>query len=151
MQMHTAKHHTEQEDSNREVRKRTEGAEGVSNPIGRTTLSTKQTSPKLPGPKSLTKEYTWRAPWLQLYMKQKIALSDITGRGVPWSCGGLMTKGRGMLGCWGRSGCVGECPHRDSIGGGKIGKWDNIWNRNKITNKKLRFLKCGLQNNFLIF
>ena len=43
---------------------------GVCNPIGRTTISTNQTSPtpELPGTKPPTKEYTWRNPWLQLHM-----------------------------------------------------------------------------------
>jgi hypothetical protein len=51
------------------VRERTEGAEGVFNPIGRTTISTNQTpSAELPGTKPPTKEYTWRDPWLQLHM-----------------------------------------------------------------------------------
>jgi hypothetical protein len=44
------------------VRERTEGAEGVCNPIGRTTISTKQTSTELPGTKPSTKEYTGRDP-----------------------------------------------------------------------------------------
>jgi hypothetical protein len=30
-------------------------------------------------------------------MQQRIALSDINGRGYPWSCGGLVTRVRG---CW---------------------------------------------------
>ena len=31
--------------------------------------------PELPGTKSPTKEYTWRDPWLQLHMQQRMALS----------------------------------------------------------------------------
>jgi hypothetical protein len=50
---------------------RTEGVEGVCNPIGRTTISTNQTPlhvPELQGTKPPTKEYTWRDPWLQPHM-----------------------------------------------------------------------------------
>jgi hypothetical protein len=54
------------------VGERTEGAESVCNPIGRTTILTKQTTPpplaELPGTKPPTKKYTWRDPWLQLHM-----------------------------------------------------------------------------------
>jgi hypothetical protein len=49
------------------VREKTEGAEGVCNPIGRTT-TTNQTPSELPGTKSPTKKYTWRDPWLQPHM-----------------------------------------------------------------------------------
>jgi hypothetical protein len=38
---------TEHEVSNGRVRERTEGAEGICNPIGRTTISTNQTPPPL--------------------------------------------------------------------------------------------------------
>jgi hypothetical protein len=43
MQMLAAKHWTEHGDPNGRVRGRTEGAEGVCNTIGRTTVSTNQT------------------------------------------------------------------------------------------------------------
>jgi hypothetical protein len=58
--MLTANHWTEHGVPNRGVRERTEGVEGVCNPIGRTTVSTNQTpSPsRAPGPKPSTKEYT---------------------------------------------------------------------------------------------
>jgi hypothetical protein len=52
-------------DLNGGVRGRTEGAEGISHPIGRTTISTNQIPQSSQGP---TKEYTWRDPWLQLHM-----------------------------------------------------------------------------------
>jgi len=42
MRMLTANHQTEHRDPNGEVRRRTEGAEGVYNPIRRTTISTNQ-------------------------------------------------------------------------------------------------------------
>jgi hypothetical protein len=45
-------------------RERTEGAEGVGNPIGRTTISTNQTHSKLPVVKTPNNIYTW----LQLLM-----------------------------------------------------------------------------------
>jgi hypothetical protein len=50
---------TENGDPNGGVRGKTEGAEMVYNPIGRTTISMKQTPlQELPGTKSPTKEYT---------------------------------------------------------------------------------------------
>jgi hypothetical protein len=45
-------------------------------------------SPELPGTKLSTKEYTWRDPWLQMHMKQRLALSVINGTRDPWSCEG---------------------------------------------------------------
>ena len=50
------------------LRERTEGAEGVCNPIGWTSISTNQISPEFPGTKPPTKEYTRRDPWPQLHM-----------------------------------------------------------------------------------
>jgi hypothetical protein len=47
MQMFAANYQTEHRDPNGGVRGRTEGAEGVYNPIGRTSISTKQT-PRAP-------------------------------------------------------------------------------------------------------
>jgi hypothetical protein len=35
---------------------------------------------ELPGTKPLTKEYTWRDPWLQSHMYQRMALLDINGK-----------------------------------------------------------------------
>jgi hypothetical protein len=49
---------------NKGVKERTEGVEGVCNPIGRTTISTNQTPAELPGTKPSTKEYIW----LQLHI-----------------------------------------------------------------------------------
>jgi hypothetical protein len=43
-------HWTEHRVPNERVRERIEGAEGGCNSIGRTTISTNQTSPELPGP-----------------------------------------------------------------------------------------------------
>ena len=98
--MLAANHWTEHGDPNGGVRERTKGAEGVYNPIRRTTISTNQTPPppELPGTKPPTKEYTWRDPWLQLLMWQRMALLDINGRGGPWSYGDSMPQCRGMLG-----------------------------------------------------
>jgi len=62
MRMLAANHWTEQGDPNGGVREKTEGAEGVCNTIGRTTISTNQTSPDLPRNKPPTNEYTWRDP-----------------------------------------------------------------------------------------
>ena len=99
------------------------GSEEVCNPIGRTIISTNQTSPVLSGTKPPTKVYTWRNPWLQSYMQQRIALSGINVRRGPWSCEVSMHQQRGMPGLGGRNGSVGgrtpsqkqgEC---DGIGG----------------------------------
>jgi hypothetical protein len=66
MGMLTGNHQTEHGDPNGGVRGRTEGAEGDCNPIGRTTISTHQTPPELPGLKSPTKDYACKDPRLQL-------------------------------------------------------------------------------------
>jgi len=60
MRMVAAIHCTEQRDPKGEVRKKTEGSEGVCNPIGRKTVSTNHTPSALPGTKPPTSEYTWR-------------------------------------------------------------------------------------------
>ena len=52
-----ASHWTDHGVSSGGVRERTEGAEEVCNPIGRTKISTNQTSPEFPGAKPPTKEY----------------------------------------------------------------------------------------------
>jgi hypothetical protein len=86
---------------NGRARGRTEGAEGDCNPIGR--ISTNWT----------TQSSQWlnhqpkRDPWLQLHIYQRMALSDMSGRGGPWSGGGAMPQRRGMLERWGGSGWVG--------------------------------------------
>jgi hypothetical protein len=41
-----------------------------------------------------------------------MAMSNINGRGVPWSCGSLILPQRGMLEQWGGEGWVSEHPHR---------------------------------------
>jgi hypothetical protein len=66
--MLTANHWTEHGDPNGGVRERTEGAERVCSPIGRTTISTNQTPPDLHRTKPPTKEYTWREPCLQMHI-----------------------------------------------------------------------------------
>jgi len=62
MSMLAANHWTEHRDPSGGVREKIKGAEGVYNPIGRTSISTSQTPPELPGTKPLTNEYTWRDP-----------------------------------------------------------------------------------------
>jgi hypothetical protein len=52
----------------------------------------------LPATKSPTKEYTLRDSWLQLHMKQRMALSKCRGGGWAQSCEVLMPQARGMLG-----------------------------------------------------
>jgi hypothetical protein len=73
--MHAAKQRTEHGDPNGEVRARSEGTEGICNPIGRTAISTNQPPLKLPGAKPPTKEYTWGEP---------MASSCIWSRGWPY-------------------------------------------------------------------
>jgi hypothetical protein len=46
--------------------------------------------PALLGTGSPTKEYTWKYPWLQLHMWQKMALLDISGKSSFWIWGGLI-------------------------------------------------------------
>jgi hypothetical protein len=84
----------------------TEGAEGVCNPIGRT-ISTNQTRSELPGTKPPTEEYTWREPWLQSHMYQRMTLLEPSERRGLTSCEGLMPQCRGMPGQGGWSGWVG--------------------------------------------
>ena len=78
--MLTANHWTERGVPNRGVRERTEGVEGVCNPIGRTTISTNQ-FPK----SSQGLNHQQRSARLQLHMLQRMALSCINGRRGPWS------------------------------------------------------------------
>jgi hypothetical protein len=63
--MLTANHWTEHRDPDKRARERTEEAERVCNPIGRTTISTNQTSQNSQG---LNYQPTWRDPGLQLHM-----------------------------------------------------------------------------------
>jgi hypothetical protein len=49
---------TDWSEPNGKIRAKTVGAEGICNLIGRTTISTNQTPPELPGTKPPTKEYT---------------------------------------------------------------------------------------------
>jgi hypothetical protein len=51
-----------------ELEERTKGAEGACTSKGGTTICINQYTPKLPGTKPPTKEYTWRNRWLQLHM-----------------------------------------------------------------------------------
>ncbi|EDM14405.1 rCG65932 [Rattus norvegicus] len=60
VRMVAANHWTEQGDPNAGVREKMEGAEGVCNTIGRTTMPTNQIPPELPGTKPATDEYTWK-------------------------------------------------------------------------------------------
>jgi hypothetical protein len=76
----TVNHWTEHGVSKGGIRERTDGAEGVWNPVGRTTISTNQTPPEHPGNKPPTKECTRRDPWFWPHKWQKMALSDISGR-----------------------------------------------------------------------
>jgi hypothetical protein len=70
-------------------------------------LPTNPSSPELPGTKPLTKEYTWRDPWLQMHMQQRMAFSCTNRSRGPWSCEGLVPQCTWMPGQGGRSGYVG--------------------------------------------
>jgi hypothetical protein len=63
-------------------------------------------TPELPGTKPPTKEYTWRDPWLQTHMLQRMILSVINGRRGPWFCEGSIAHYRGFPGPGSRSGWV---------------------------------------------
>jgi hypothetical protein len=95
--MLAANHWTEHGDHSEGDREKTEGVEGVCKPNIRTTISSNQTSPELPGIKSPTKEYTWCNTWIQLHAWQRMSLIGINGRGG-LSCEGLMPHCRGMPG-----------------------------------------------------
>ena len=85
-------------------------------------------TPELPGTKPPTKEYTWRDPWLQLHMQQRMALYGISGRRGPVkarfpSVGEYQGREVGV------GGWVREHPHRsrgrgNGIGGGWRGNQD---------------------------
>ena len=86
-------------------REKTEGAEGVCSPIeGTDSYWTNQYPPELPGTKPPTKEYTWRDPWLQPHMWQRMAWLDISARRGPWAWGFSMPHCREMPGWEGGSG-----------------------------------------------
>jgi hypothetical protein len=116
---------------NGRVREGTEGAEWVCNPIGRTTLSTNQYVPELPGTKLRSMEYTWMDLWFQPHMYQRIALLSINGRKGPWACEGSMLQCRWMS-AWGGAGVGGwveEQPYwsrgwEDEIGDFWKGNWE---------------------------
>jgi hypothetical protein len=93
MWMLGANHQTELRNPGGGVGRRTEGAEGHWNLIGRTHIGYLD-HPVLPGTGPLTKGYTGRGPWLQ-----RMALPNSNGRGDLWSSGGLMPQPRGD-GCW---------------------------------------------------
>jgi hypothetical protein len=91
-----ANHLNEHRDHKRRVRRRTEGAEGDYNPIGRT-KSTNQTPQSSQGLSNQQKCIHGEIAWFQLQMWQSTALSGINGREGPWSCGVLLYQ-HGMLG-----------------------------------------------------
>ena len=64
--------------------------------------------PELPGTKPSTKKYTWRDPWLQLHMKQRMTLPHINGKTDPWSCDVYPS--------------IGECKDRESEEGGLVSR-----------------------------
>jgi hypothetical protein len=58
-----------------------------------------------------------------------MTLSDINGRGDPWSCGGLVPQHRGMLERWGRSGntLIGKWERMDGMAGLWRGNREGIY------------------------
>ena len=81
MQILRATHWTEVRDPNGRIRGKIEGAEGDGNPIGRPTVSANLDPWELPETKPPTKEHTWAGPRPLTLMKQRTALSDLSGRG----------------------------------------------------------------------
>jgi hypothetical protein len=89
----------------------------------------------LPGTRPPTTECTGRDPWLQIHREQRMALSQINGRGGPWPCRrGWMSQCRGMLEEWGRRWWMGRRGWRRGrrevvrwgTCGGVKGKWNII-------------------------
>ena len=79
--------------------------------------------PKLPETKMPTNEHTWRDPWLQVHMQQRITLSGINGRRGLWSSEGSFSQCR-------ENAEVGEGGwEREHLHGG------NGWERNGIGEK----------------
>ena len=77
---------------------------------------------ELPVTKPPTKEYTWRDPWLQLHVWQRMALSGINRRRGPWSCESSIPQCKGMLGSGSKSGWFGEQAEGGGIRGFSEGK-----------------------------
>lgn len=111
-----------------------EGAEGDYNPIGRTTISTNWIPQSSQGLNYQPKNIHGGTP-------AAYVASGINGRVDVWFCGGLSPQWRGMLNKWGGSRWVDPLRHKgeggwEGVCRGDTGKGDNIWNINKITNKK---------------
>jgi hypothetical protein len=108
MGMLEGKHQTECGDPNGVVRGRTEGTEGVCKPIGKTTISTNQTSQSSQGLNHQPKSTHGAGDlWLQLHMWQRIDLMGISRRKGPCSYEGLMPQNREVLAPWDKNGWVG--------------------------------------------
>jgi hypothetical protein len=122
MWMLAANHQTEHRDHNGGVRRRTEGAEGVCNPIGRTIILTNEMPLELPRTKPLNQRVHMEGPMApSLICSRGWPYLASMGREAPWSCEGLMLQCRGMLGQGvGVCGWMGENPHR-SRGGDRMG------------------------------
>ena len=98
--MLAANHWAEHRVPNGGVRERTEKAEGVCNPIGRTTIFINQTHPPTPAPRDYI-------PSQRVHIEGIMASGayvGINGRRGPWFCEGLMPQCRV---CQGRE--VGVC------------------------------------------
>jgi len=107
--MPTANHWTEQGIPTGEVKERTEGAEGVCNPIGRTTISTNQTPQSSQGLNH----------WHKNRHGETHDSSHICSRG--WPCGAsVVEEAFGSIKAWFPS--VGECQGREVEGCGWLGE-----------------------------
>jgi len=124
MSMVAASHWTEQGDTYRRVREKTEGAGGVYNTIGKPRASTNETPPECPGTKSPTSVYTWRDSCLQPHIWQRMALSSINGKKSPGSCEGFFPQCWVMPRCWCWNGWVGMRASSWSRAGS-----DGVWER----------------------
>jgi hypothetical protein len=130
-QMLEANHWTEHRVLNGGVIERTEGAEGVCNPIGRTTISTNQI------PQSSQRVHMEGPMTLATYVAEDGLVRH------QWDFEGSMPQWRGIPGQGGGSVWVGEHRHRSRVKGGgskKPRKWITI---EKLINKISNFLKEG--------
>jgi hypothetical protein len=91
-----------------------EGAEGICSPIECHQARTPTHTPELPGAGPPTKEYTWRDPWLQMHMWQRMTLLDISGRRGPCTPEGVRCLRVGV--CDGKKTGVGGWSNNPHIG-----------------------------------
>ena len=86
----TANNQTEYRDPNGRFKGRTEGGEGVYNPIENTTISINQTDSHPRAPKDLTTNQRVCMEGSMTLATYEAEDCGISSRGGPWSCGGSM-------------------------------------------------------------